>query len=174
VSDAQLGLRVLRYASQTSSSGRPLFTTPQDFAINVGEFVEFRVKNLSEKELDVTLLFVDAEYGIQSVFPRADSDLDNQFKRGEERTIGRFRMTGDPIGWESIVAIGVESTMTRRNFRMLAQDGLQMRSASRGSDSALQRLLEAAVGGRTRSGPEPVETFVVKVVSWRTDPAKQQ
>jgi hypothetical protein len=57
---------------------------------------------------------------------------------------------------------------------MLAQDGLQMRSASRGADSPLQRLLEAAVGGRTRAAPEPVETFVVKVVSWRTDPAKQQ
>jgi hypothetical protein len=174
VSDAQLEFRVIRHASQTSASGRPLFATPRDFAINVGEFVEFRVKNLSQKELDVTLLFVDARYGIQPVFPNADSDLDNQFKRGEERAIGRFQVTGDPVGWESIVAIGVESTMTRRNFRMLAQDGLQMRSTSRGADSALQRLLEAAVGGRTRGPLEPVETFVVKVVSWRTDPAKQR
>jgi hypothetical protein len=170
-SEARLELRVRRYASATDPKSRPLFSTPRDFVIKDGEFVDFVIRNTGDKELDVTLLFINAKYGIQTVFPPRNRDLDNQVKRGEERVVGRLRVTGEPTGWESLVAIGVESTLTRRNFGMLEQDGLELRSATRGGgDSALQRLLEAAVGGRTRGDLEPVETFVVKVVSWRTDP----
>ena len=89
--------------------------------------------------------------------------------------IGRFRVTDDPLGWESAVAIAVESTPARQNFSMLAQDSLETRRGdSDDISSPLLRLLESAMfGPRRRLGSENVnpETFAVKLVTWRTQQA---
>ena len=96
--------------------------------------------------------------------------------------MGRFQATDDPLGWESTVAIGVESTRARQNFLVLKQDGVR-KPLVRGPGgetrqvglSPLGRLLQDAVlgpAGGVRSQKEAVGKFVVRVVSWRTDPAK--
>ena len=98
--------------------------------------------------LDVTVLYVDAAFGIQPIYPQRDREVDNQLKPGETRIIGRFRVTDDPLGWESAVAIAVESTPARQNFSMLAQDSLETRRGdSTTSSSPLLRLLESAMFG---------------------------
>jgi len=141
--------------------------------MRAGEFAEFRIRNRADRPVDVTLLYVDAGMGIQPLFPLRDREIDNQVKPGEERIVGRFPVTDMPLGWEAVVAIGVESTMTRQNFTMLAQESLDTR---RGEStvplSPLHQLLERAMFGsgvRTRGMDVNAQTFAVKLVTWRTD-----
>jgi caspase domain-containing protein len=174
-SGLRLDLRVVRYPNATATSGRPLLSKPGDVAIHAGEYAEFRVKNPGDRAVDVTVLYVDAGFGIQPLYPTRDREVDNQLKPGEERVVGRFAVTDMPLGWESAVAIAVESSLTRQNFLMLAQDALDTRRGSQTAPpSALQRLLESAMfgsEGTTRGSDVNPATFVVKLVTWRTDPA---
>ena len=174
-SGLRLDLLVVRYPSASATAGRPLLSRPGDVAIRAGEFAEFRIRNPGDRSVDVTLLYIDAAFGIQSVYPIRDREVDNQLKPGEERIVGRFEVTDMPLGWEAAVAIAVESTMTRQNFSLLAQPSLDTR---RGSETApaspLRQLLENAVFGsdaRTRGMDVNPGTFVVKLVTWRTDKA---
>ena len=146
--------------------------------MRAGEFAEFRIRNRADRPVDVTLLYVDAGMGIQPLFPLRDREIDNQVKPGEERIVGRFPVTDMPLGWEAVVAIGVESTMTRQNFTMLAQESLDTRrGASTAPSSPLHQLLARAMFGsdvRTRGMDVNAQTFAVKLVTWRTDPAGKQ
>jgi hypothetical protein len=171
----RLDLRVVRYPNASATSGRPLLSRPGDVAIRAGEFAEFRVKNPGDRAVDVTVLYVDAGFGIQPLYPTRDREVDNQLRPGEERVVGRFAVTDMPLGWESAVAIAVESSLTRQNFLVLAQDSLDARRGSQTVPaSALQKLLENAMfgsDGTTRGSDVNPGTFVVKLVTWRTDPA---
>jgi hypothetical protein len=169
----RLDLRVFRYSTASAEAGRPLFATPGDVAIRAGEFVEFRVRNDGVRPIDVTVLYIDAAFGIQPLYPARDREVDNQVKPGEERVLGRFAVTDTPLGWESAVAIAVESSTMRQNFSMLAQDSLEVRRSSDATTpTPLRALLEQAIFGaedRTRGVNVNPGTFAVKVVTWRTD-----
>ena len=123
----------------------------------------------------MTVLYIDAAFGIQPIYPQRDREVDNQLKPGETRAIGRFRVTDDPLGWESAVAIAVESTATRQNFSMLAQDSVETRRGDPAtSRSPLLQLLESALFGsevQTRGQNVNPETFAVKLLTWRTEQA---
>jgi hypothetical protein len=171
-SGPRLDLRVIRYASASDTVGRPLLSWPGDVSIRAGEFAEFRVRNAGQRPLDVTVLYVDAAFGIQSIFPLRDREVDNQVKPGETRVVGRFQITDMPLGWESVVAIAVESTAARQNFSMLAQDSIDTRGSDDRPASPLRQLLERAMFGSTTRGTDiNPATFSVKLVSWRTDSA---
>ena len=171
----RVDLRVVRYASASDTAGRPLLSKSGDMTIRAGEFAEFRVSNTGQRQVDVTVLYIDAAFGIQAIYPQRDREVDNQLKPGETRVIGRFRVTDDPLGWESAVAIAVESSLTRQNFSMLAQDSLEMRRGDPATaGSPLQQLLESAMFGseaRTRGQNVNPEAFAVTLVTWRTDRA---
>ena len=171
----RVDLRLVRYANASDTTGRPLLVRPGDVTVRAGEFAEFRISNTGQRPVDVTVLYIDAAFGIQPIYPQRDREVDNQLKPGETRIIGRFRVTDDPLGWESAVAIAVESTPARQNFSMLAQDSLETRRGdSATSSSPLLRLLESAMFGseaQTRGQNVNPETFAVKLVTWRTDRA---
>jgi hypothetical protein len=174
-SGVRLDLQVRRYPTASSTVGRPLLSSPEDYVIHAGEFAEFRVRNTSDRTIDVTVLYVDAAFGIQPLYPVRDREVDNQLKPGEERVVGRFAVTDTPLGWESAVAIAVESSGIRQDFSMLAQESLEVR---RGAEpmSPLRRLLESALFGseeRRRGGTDVnPTTFNVKVVTWLTEAAR--
>ena len=171
-SGPRLDLRVFRYASASDTVGRPLLSRPGDVSIRAGEFAEFRVRNAGQRPLDLTVLYVDAAFGIQSIFPLRDREVDNQVKPGETRVVGRFQVTDMPLGWESAVAIAVESTVARQNFSMLAQDSIDTRGSDDRPASPLRQLLERAMFGSTTRGTDiNPGTFSVKLVAWRTDSA---
>ena len=176
-SGMRLELRVLRYPTATSTVGRALLSTPADYVIQAGQFAEFRVRNTGDRPVDVTVLYVDAAFGIEPLYPLRDREIDNQLRAGEERIVGRFAVSDMPLGWESAVAIGVESGAVRQNFSMLAQESIELQRGTDGSArSPLRRLLEQALLGldeRTRGATDvDPTTFAVKVVAWRTDAAK--
>ena len=173
---ANLDVTVRRYDGEKALPGQ--FPTTKDFSVRIGTGVDFQIRNVGNKTLNVTLLYVDATYAIQAVWPGRTAPVgENQLKPQAAHVTPKFALT-EPVGWESLIAIGVDANGNPPDLRMLAQPGLelaQQEAKSRGGgtqESPLQRLLTDAVFGRTRGPLEELGDFVVKVVSWRTDPAK--
>jgi hypothetical protein len=104
------------------------------------------------------------------MFPDADTALDNRLDPGRSRVIGPVLISGDPMGWESVVAIGVTSTLRHENFTTLAQESLvEVRSSNDPPPSALRKLLDHAMyGGRaqTRSGEDDLGRFAISLASF--------
>jgi hypothetical protein len=119
--------------------------TGSGMVVKPGQFVHLRLRNVGKVPLDVTVLYVDGNFRIQAVYPEMDAALDNRIDAGRERTIPLGMITADPTGWESVVAIGVESTPQHENFRLLEQPALlEVRG---GPVSPLRALLYGAVYG---------------------------
>lgn len=163
---------VSRFEQERGGVGRPLFSPPfKDPIVRAYEWVEYELRNASSSPVDITLLYIDAAFGITPILPASERAVDNRLGPGETRK-HRVQLCGCPLGWESTIAIGVEGIGEHKNFLTLAQDGIR-RSAG-AAPSPLQQLLESAAFGRGEStrGPMPpqqIDNFVVKVVAWRTE-----
>ena len=150
--EAALKIQVLRYQTDAVTA-TPLLANGGAPAVRAGERLQFIVRNTGTLPLDVTLLYIDANSGIWPLFPLTDRELDNRIDPGRDRALEPVEITADPLGWESVIAIGVESTPRHENFRQLAQESLpDGRGPSAGPPSAFRTLLESAVSG-TRSVP---------------------
>ena len=145
--DAGLGIEVLRYV-KGATTGAALLTAAGAPIVRAGDRLQFVIRNTGTVPLDITVLYIDANFGIQSVFPETDRELDNRLEPGRARTLEAGTVTADPLGWESVITIGVESTPQHENFRLLAQESIdEVRGASSAPRSPLRRLLESAVSG---------------------------
>jgi hypothetical protein len=154
--EADLEIDVMRFTA-ADEPGKRLLEDSAVPRLKAGDSVQFIVRNTGKVPLDVTLLYVDANFGIIPIFPRPDQELDNRIEAGSQRALPRETISADPLGWESVVAIGVESTPRHENFRLLAQESLP--EALRSGDSPrspLRMLLESALHG-TRSGATGTE-----------------
>jgi len=155
--DAGLRIDVLRH--ETDAAAKSLLAGSGEPSVKAGERLQFIVKNTGTVPLDLTMLYVDANFGIFPLFPRTDAELDNRLDPGRERVLEPAEINDDPFGWESVVAIGVESTPRHENFRLLTQESLaEVRGGSDWPPSAIRTLLESAVfgtrGAPTRSVPD--------------------
>jgi hypothetical protein len=168
----QFEFRAVRFDGPSGGVPRPLLTPPlKDAIVREDEWLEYDIRNLGKTPLDVTLLYVDASFGITPVFPSAEGALDARLL---PRQASRYRVqiTGCPLGWESTIAIAVDGTGPRpATFHMLAQEGIRRSGQVM---SPLQELLESAAFGRgaeTRGPPVPtvVDNYAVRVASWRTE-----
>ncbi len=150
--EAALRIEVRRHDSNPPKGpGQSLLTSAGVPSVKAGQYLQFRVKNVGNVPLDVTVLYVDARSMIEPLFPSSDAALDNRIDPGRERELPLAGISDDPIGWESVVAVGVESTPRHENFRILKQEGL-VEVRSQASTSPLGALLQDAVfGTRGRS-----------------------
>jgi hypothetical protein len=150
--EASLQIKVMRYPAGTANAV-PFPSDTGDAAVADGDRLQFTIRNTGSVPLDVTVLYVDANFGVIPLFPETDTALDNRIDAGRERVLRTEEIAADPSGWESLVAIGVEATPRHENFLMLAQDALpESRSVAGAPSSPLRQLLESAVFG-TRSAP---------------------
>jgi hypothetical protein len=131
--------------------------------------------NTTDTDLDVTLLLVDADYQILSLFPVRGS-ANNRLDRRKTYTTPAFNVEG-PTGSEQVVLIAVPAAAPPVSFAALEQDPL---TRSRGAGSSalstpLGKLLERAMDGTgtTRSlGVQEISTHSITLLSWRTAPAQ--
>lgn len=145
--EARLQVRVARYRGPAAPV-EPLVAASGGPIVKAGQQLQFVVTNSGTVPLDVTVLYIDANFGIWPLFPKANRELDNLVEPGRDRALDAVEVTADPTGWESIVAIGVESTPRHENFRLLAQESLtDARGTLDGPSSPLRALLESAMYG---------------------------
>lgn len=115
-----------------------------------GDSLSLTIANFLDVPIDITVLFVGSDYGIDVVFPRGGGF--NRFMEEEERTLPLGRINTETIGMERLVVIASKASPTAApaNFSFLAQPGVQR---TRSAITPLGTMLtEAGFGGlRTRS-----------------------
>lgn len=155
VADLRIQLR-----RHTRGSGAPALVSAasRHAEVQAGDRLQITIENTGQVPLDFTILYMDANFGIYPLFPAAERALDNRIDAGGRRDLAPVEITADPLGWESIVALGVESTPRHENFLMLAQDALIDTRSTDGPKSPLRLLLEsAAFGSRAAAPPDAAD-----------------
>ena len=154
-------------------SPKPVFGGSGEPSVKAGERLQFIVKNTGKVPLDVTLLYIDANFGIWPLFPKIDNELDNRLEPAQAQTLEPVGITADPLGWESVVAIGVESTPRHENFLLLAQESLVDARSSDWPPSPVRKLLESAVYGTRAARADAGEDrgrFAITQTWFRVEP----
>jgi hypothetical protein len=147
-------------AGEAGCEPQPVLLTPTTRAtVHDGDRLAVRVVNPSTQPFDVTVLYIDAQYGITAMYPDVER---GELPRIEPAGQVQFEITAnaEPAGFERMLIIGVPVTPQSppASFTGLAQSGLAsavQRGASPGGLVAL--FEEAAFGsegqGTTRGAP---------------------
>jgi hypothetical protein len=150
--------------------------------------VVFRVHNRGRESVDVSFLFIDANYGIEAVFPKPGFPADNRIEPGKSISTRPARVT-PAAAPEHMIVIAIRSDVSageRIDFSCLAQPSITQARASvereRGAsgaartlDSPLGQLLQNALFGEgTTRGLDTtsLSEHALRVLSWRTRATK--
>jgi hypothetical protein len=132
------------------------------------DVLQFTMHNQGTKPADVTLLFLDSQYGITAMYPEAGRL--NRIAPGGNDSV-KIQIDADTVGVERMLAIVVaaEPNQPNTDFSFLQQDTLPR---SRGGATPLQQLFEtAAFGGSTTRGLArmiDIGQARMRLFSWQT------
>jgi hypothetical protein len=136
-----------------------------------GDLLTVQIKNHSDSAVDVTILYIDSDYGITAMYPYEEGE-NNRIEPGGNDWL-ELELFAEISGIERLIVIAVEAqpNMTRRDFSFLAQPRLPR---TRGKKSLYQMLLNAGFGAEvadTRSAkPQRLNQSLIKVFSWQLAP----
>jgi hypothetical protein len=175
-SGVQVGVELLRYESETAARGTPIINGPAGRILHDGDIVSFRITNPNTFPIDVSLLFIDSQYGITCLFPERGTVDDNRLLPGQVIEIPRIAVNATTVGPEQVVTIAVRSTLDRQDFRCLEQESLgQRRSGENQAASPLQQLLETTIYGKgaTRGLDRgALSAHRITALTWTTAPGE--
>jgi len=189
-STASVEVILLKQRDNADHQGRPL--SGDDIKLKHEDGIAWRVTNKGRDPIDVTLLFIDSRFGIESVFPRPGRGSDNRLMPGKSLRIplpgggllkdGFVHVDAErTTGREHVVTIAVVANGPAIDFSGLKQPtlaaarGLQTRGdGPRPFETPLGRLLRrACYGGGTRGQDVGVvKTYQMHLLSWRVLPIK--
>jgi hypothetical protein len=159
---------------------RPIAFGREGRLLHPDDRIAFRVTNNGDVPVDVTLLFVDSGYGIESIFPTRASGQDNRLQPGKWLETATATVTGRTYGPEQLVAIAIKAAEHRSDLSYLEQDTLAPQ-ITRGSrtrvTSPLTRLLERALYGHGAVRglqSTPSAEYAVQLVAWNVVPRTDQ
>jgi len=175
------GLNVeLKVQRQGETEWRPV-STGEPFAAKSGDRLAFNLLNGGRDAVDVTMLFVDARWGIQVAYPPPESIVSNRIPAMSTKPVQvtatvRADEAGGTAGTERmlIIAVPAQPQTPEADFGYLAQATLPI---ERGSTSAgktfWERLLEQAAfatGEKREIKVPPSEGTApeLRVISWYT------
>ncbi len=140
-----------------------------------GDSIAIRWTNDSRQTVDVNVLFVDADLGIQSFFPGPGEIC--RFGPTEGKTIPitiDTRSENATVGPEQLVFVAVKpySNTSTLDLGYLEQPALERSGGSRGgADTPLERLLRSAMDGTGETRGEnsrELNSYRVRIFAWQT------
>lgn len=150
------------------------FKADKILPLSEGDIVTLSVENKSRFAIDVTILFIDSEYGITAMYPAEYGEI-NRIESGGNDWL-EIELYADTTGIERLVVIAVKAKANTmmRNFGFLAQPRLPR---TRGNKQNLYDLfLDAGFGvqesGTTRGAKtrKSLNQTLLKVFSWEIAP----
>jgi hypothetical protein len=168
-------VEMIRYKDKSDKVGTVVPWVSGGRILKAGDSIAFRLKNHSSFAVDVTLLFIDPNYGIHAYFPTDSRTVENNRLEPGSRplTTPRGTLDGDPPGRDRLVVIAVKAKGQPVDFSGLAQPTL-MRAKARSTgklESPLGQLLEGAFYGdrlRTSMTRGTIDSYAVNLLSWET------
>jgi hypothetical protein len=182
--ESPLKLEVLRMTDDHDQVGEPI-RLDSDQTFRVGDIVGLRVENLGTTCVDVTLLWIDGNYGITAVFPDPAILGDgNRIEPGRRSKLSRLQIDKNGLGREHVVVIGVAprqledyadfSFLADRTFAD-AERGLRGRRGTAGAsatvESPLGLLMQSALfarGGTRGLRRTEGKDYSIRTLSWTT------
>ncbi len=174
------------YVTRAADGKREEVTPPNVPILQAGDKLQLALKNIGPKPLDITVLGVDANYGVALLYPVNATDL-NRIQPRDKLTIpgeeqGEIVLDGTTSGRESILVIAVEAEKgdTAVNLGYLEQPSLPATRGVKGaSDSvteAVEDLFNSAAFGITRGAVNKAvaaEKTTIKVYHYKATAGKE-
>ncbi len=171
--DVEVGL--VKLPEERATAGDLVQSEGREPVLPPGQWIGWQITNHSHFAVDVTLLFVDGEYGITAAYPRAGAGSENTLGAGRQIMPLRARTTPTLFGSDRIVVIAVKSEGQPVDFSVLQQPSLPAaRATLRGAgdptlESPLGALCQAALygKGKTRGSDLRLTNYKMDLISWR-------
>jgi hypothetical protein len=174
-----INVEILRYQHRYDDNPEVVSEPRKTLELKPGEWIGWRVTNKSPVPIELTLLFVDSQAGIDAIYPR--SGTSDAVPPGGSFSTRPGTINDKTIGYEHLVVIAVESTGGQpHDFTFLEQETLSSARLSlssargpRGEDvlnTPLGQLLQTAMygEGKTRGFNEPaLRAHQLKLVRWK-------
>jgi hypothetical protein len=156
----------LHVTHKRGGNGPPTPLTPRNEVLK-GDDICILAGNSGRSPLDLTLLLLDSDFGVQTLFPQAGINRLQPGDQLKEICIEVF----DDLGLDRLVAFAVPARpeIPATDLSFLAQPSLPVKRGQ-GGESDLEALLgEAAFGTRSSPSPRPgtLSKVVVKTFTWR-------
>ena len=132
-STPRLDVEILRMKDDTDRVGEHVRLDPC-MSFRVGDIIGLRIKNLGPTPLDVTMLWIDGNFGITAVFPNPEKPgQDNRVRPGEP-LLRRFEIVDKGLGHEHVVVIAIAPRQLEdfADFSFLADPQIADTSADSG------------------------------------------
>lgn len=170
-------LNLCRYAGTSDSKGTPVDLGQGAIKLEDGNLLGFKIENKGRTDADVTLLYIDENYGIRSWFPKAGTVTDNRLRPGASigpPDIPRAELEPGTFGTQHLVLIAVRGEEQPQSFAWLEQPSIQkVRDIGgiRGSlEADLARLFTSAlygVGNVRGMREKRAADHSIRAISWQ-------
>jgi hypothetical protein len=135
--------------------------------------LEISISNPNDFAIDVTLLYIDADFGVSIVYPRPGRDDIRLPAHSARPRPFQLELTDAPVGVESLIAIVMPGEGQAISFDMLTRESIAesvaMRDAERLVDTPLGAFLRDATYQVARDGAvtQPVESnYSMQIFTW--------
>ncbi|HTQ37407.1 MAG TPA: caspase family protein [Pirellulales bacterium] len=145
-SHPNVDLKIMRFKSKTDRQGVEIELTKGPLTLITGDHIGWQMTNRGPTDVAVSLLYIDAGFGIQAIYPRPGSGTDNMLtKHGGAHTTKAATITANPVGTEHVVLIAVPRLPEHQapDFSFLEQESLPL---ARGADDPVNASLESPLG----------------------------
>lgn len=135
-----------------------------------GDCLSLILHNTATVPLDLTVMYVDAAYGMSALWPDAAQLFNPRIEAGAKVAIGEFEAFADSLGRDRLLVLGLPVVQASQplSLAFLAQESLDPSVRTRGQQDPLaQLMMEAGFGGATtrslrpaRQGGQPMSALV--------------
>ena len=180
-SDVNFKVEVVRFRNATDDKGEPITRGDSGIVLHDRDEVGLKVVNEGREAIDVTVLYLTSDYGIQAIFPKQVT-VDNRVSAKPLQI--DLTMNARTIGLEHVLVIAVKARDVQEyaNFSFLAQPDLEqaareMKRTARGTQDAslgspLGQLFQNALyaEGKTRGSDVSSRESAFHLLSWKVSP----
>jgi hypothetical protein len=184
---AELVVEFLKFKNKKDKQGEKFVPGPKGYVLKAGDLIGWRITNpeQSRVNLDVTLLFINSQFGIMPLFPSKGEGASgiNRVRPGNSVLKGPYPVKDDTVGLEHLVVIAVKGDGPPIDFTILAQPTLAgAREVARGKEETplgtpLGRLLKGAMYGQGTArdlGAEiEADAQAFRLLSWSVQPPRK-
>jgi hypothetical protein len=180
-SDVNFKVEVVRFRNATDENGEPITRGDSGIVLHNRDEVGLKIVNEGREAIDVTVLYLTSDYGIQALFPKQVT-VDNRVSAKPLQI--DLTLNAKTIGLEHVLVIAVKAKDVQEyaNFSFLAQPDLEqatreMQRTARGTQDAslgspLGQLFQNALyaEGKTRGGDVTSRESAFQLLSWTVSP----
>jgi hypothetical protein len=176
--DLEVDVAIESLKDKDDRQGKLIPWGPQGRTIEAGTLIRFQIENRERVPIDVTLLYVDSQYGITAVFPERGGLGDNRIEPNSVRVTSVGILDPKTLGLEHVVLLAAKARPRQppADFSLLEQPclneavtGRAVRGslAARGVTSPLAELLSTAVEGEgnTRAASSQIGQYAIRLIS---------